>query len=290
MAEPPMTPADCDLRGMEWMPLYGGRLFGSDFDAHATDTEWRAAMQLWWSAWNQVPAASLPDDDVAMCRLAGLGRDLKAWRKIKARAIHGFVTCSDGRLYHRALADFAMESWARRLKDRERKAKWREQRERKTEQDRTRTETGTERGHDAGRDGDGDVPSQRDRTTDEMRRDATRRDSNASSEPNGSGGGPPGPAKQIFDQGIELLVGKGDCADAKAARSVIGKWRKTGTDQRVAALIREAMSDNISGPLEWITKALQRPDRDAPKPKATTAEEAIEQLKLDPGWQGRIPA
>ena len=175
LASPPV-PVDVDLRGMEWLPLYGGRLFGSDFDAHATDAEFRAGMQLWWSAWNQVPASSLPDDDVALCRLAGLGRDLKAWRKIKARALHGFITCSDGRLYHRALATFALESWERRLKDRERKAKWREQRERKTERDTprdgTRTETGTRRGQDA----DGDVPSQWDRTADEMRRDATRLD------------------------------------------------------------------------------------------------------------------
>lgn len=120
-----MTPADCDLRGLEWMPLYGGRLFGSDFDAHATDAEWRAALQLWWAAWNQVPAASLPDDDVALCRLAGYGRDVKGWVKVRSRALHGFVTCTDGRLYHRALSAFARESWERRLKDRARKAKYR---------------------------------------------------------------------------------------------------------------------------------------------------------------------
>ncbi len=151
----PMTPPDCDLRGLEWMPLYGGRLFGSDFDAHASDAEWRAAIQLWWAAWNQVPAASLPDDDVALCRLAGFGRDVKGWAKVRARALHGFVKCSDGRLYHRALAVFATESWARRLKDRERKAKYRAAKERSDERDGTRTETGTGRGPDAPRDGPG---------------------------------------------------------------------------------------------------------------------------------------
>ena len=160
----PMTPADCDLRGMEWMPLYGGRLFGSDFDAHATDAEWRAALQLWWAAWNQVPAASLPDDDVALCRLAGFGRDVKAWRKVKERALYGFAKCNDGRLYHKALVGFANESWQRRLKDRERKARFRADKERREAQGGTRTE----RGHDMEPMGDG--------TADEMRRDEMRRD------------------------------------------------------------------------------------------------------------------
>ena len=160
----PMTPADCDLRGMEWMPLYGGRLFGSDFDAHATDAEWRAALQLWWAAWNQVPAASLPDDDIALCRLAGFGRDVKAWRKVKTRALYGFAKCSDGRLYHKALVGFANESWQRRLKDRDRKARFRAEKERREAEAGTRTE----RGHDMEPLGDG--------TADAMRRDAMGRD------------------------------------------------------------------------------------------------------------------
>src|SRR5690606_32878899 len=85
--DPPVA-ADVDLRGLEYMPLFGVHLFGSEFNAAATDAEWRAAITLWWAAWNQVPAGSLPKDDVALCRLADLGRDLKLWRKLKARALH----------------------------------------------------------------------------------------------------------------------------------------------------------------------------------------------------------
>jgi hypothetical protein len=121
----PLTPPDSDLRGLEWMPLYGHRLFASDFDAHASDAEFRAALTLWWAAWNQVPAASLPDDEVALCRLAGLGRDAASWRAVRAQALHGFVPCSDGRLYHRAMAPIALDAWARRVKERTRKAAWR---------------------------------------------------------------------------------------------------------------------------------------------------------------------
>jgi hypothetical protein len=122
----PLTPPDCDLRGLEWMPLYGHRLFASDFDAHASDAVFRAALSLWWAAWNQVPAASLPDDDVTLCRLAGLGRDVERWRAIRAAALHGFARCADGRLYHAALAELALPAWDRRLKDRKRKERWKE--------------------------------------------------------------------------------------------------------------------------------------------------------------------
>lgn len=111
---PPLVPAEVDLRGLEYMPLLGGRLFSSDFNASATDAEWRAAVTLWWASWGQVPAGSLPADDVVLCRLADLGRDIKAWRKVKAKALHGFVPCSDGRLYHPIVAEQALIAWEKR--------------------------------------------------------------------------------------------------------------------------------------------------------------------------------
>lgn len=121
----PLVPAEVDLRGLDYMPLFGNHLFGSEFNAAATDSEWRAALTLWWAAWNQVPAGSLPSDDGALCRLADLGRDVKTWKKLRARALHGFTLCSDGRLYHAFICEQAMVAWDKRIKERERKAKWR---------------------------------------------------------------------------------------------------------------------------------------------------------------------
>ncbi len=124
----PMTPADSDLRGMDWMPLFGSRLFTSKFAAHAADAVFRAALRLWWAAWLQVPSASLPDDDAELCELAGLGRDRKQWAKMRAAdALHGFVKCADGRLYHPVLAPQAIVAWERRIKERERKRDYRGQ-------------------------------------------------------------------------------------------------------------------------------------------------------------------
>lgn len=116
----PLVPAEVDLRGYEFMPYYGDRLRESDLNSRATDAEYRAAHNLWWSAWKQVPAASLPSDDITLARLADLGRDLKTWGKVKARALHGFVQCFDGRYYHRVLAPLAVDAWEFRNKQRHR--------------------------------------------------------------------------------------------------------------------------------------------------------------------------
>jgi hypothetical protein len=91
------------------------RLFGSEFHAQTSDSAWRAGVTLWLKSFHQVPAASLPDDDVALARLAELGRDIKAWRRIKRGALRGWVHCRDGRIYHRVVAEKALEAWIEKL-------------------------------------------------------------------------------------------------------------------------------------------------------------------------------
>lgn len=156
LPEPPV-PLDADLRGLEWMPYYGDRLARSEFNARCSDSVYRAAHNLWWSSWNNVPAASLPNDDVALTRFADFGRDVKTFNRIKADAMHGFVLCADGRWYHFALAKMASEAWSRRVKERDRKAKWRQGKDgdetgtrRGQDGDRTRQTTGHEVGHEVG--------------------------------------------------------------------------------------------------------------------------------------------
>ncbi len=130
LPEPPVPP-DLDTRDLWWMKLDIGALLNSDFNVLTfDDTAWRAGVTLWCRAWHQVPAGSLPADDRALCHLAGLGRDLRRWRKIKADALHGFALCDDGRLYHGFLCKMALEAFeemtrfeARRQRDRDRKAK-----------------------------------------------------------------------------------------------------------------------------------------------------------------------
>jgi uncharacterized protein YdaU (DUF1376 family) len=117
----PMVPADVDLRGLEYMPLLGAKLFSSEFELEATDTEFRAGVRLWWAAWNQVPAASLPASDRSLCKLVGFDDNMAKWRKVKDRALHGFELCADGRLYHRRLSEQALIAWEKRSEHRHEK-------------------------------------------------------------------------------------------------------------------------------------------------------------------------
>ena len=117
---PPLVPADCDLRGLPWMPVDTVRLLDSDLFALSTGEEFKAAVALWCKAWQQVPAASLPSDDRVLAHLSGAGA---RWKKVKEQALRGFVTCSDGRLYHPVIAEKALEAWSHRIKQRERASK-----------------------------------------------------------------------------------------------------------------------------------------------------------------------
>src|SRR4051794_28113345 len=101
----PLTPADCDLRDFSRMMLDIRRLRASGFDAIADDAAWRAGLNLWMSAFHDVPAASLEDNEAGLCKAAGLGRDLETWACVKADAMRGWVLCSDGRWYHGTLAE-----------------------------------------------------------------------------------------------------------------------------------------------------------------------------------------
>ena len=111
----PLTPADCDLRDSKFMPMYVQALLNSGFNTMLDDTAWRAGVTLWLKAWHQVPAASLPSGDEDLCALAGFGRDLKRWKKVRDKALRGWTLCDDGRLYHPLIAEAALEAWISRL-------------------------------------------------------------------------------------------------------------------------------------------------------------------------------
>ncbi|VVE54583.1 hypothetical protein PAN31108_04941 [Pandoraea anhela] len=104
----PMTPADCDLRNFREMPIDVPRLLRSDL-AHDESPEacWSAVL-LWCVAWHEVPAGSLPDNDEWLAKRTGYwhkGKLDETWNSVRDGALHGWVKCSDGRLYHPVVAE-----------------------------------------------------------------------------------------------------------------------------------------------------------------------------------------
>jgi uncharacterized protein YdaU (DUF1376 family) len=108
----PLTPEDCDCRGLPFMPLEVARFTESDFAAISTGDEFKAAVLLWAKSWTQVPAASLPDNDRILARMTGY--TLAEWLKLREMALHNWIKCSDGRLYHPVIADLAVAAVAKR--------------------------------------------------------------------------------------------------------------------------------------------------------------------------------
>ena len=116
----PIVPPEVDLRDFAFMPLDVVRLRDSGLTAKASGDEFRAAVLLWCASWHQKPAASLPDDDQELANLCGYGRAPKEWKKIRAGALHGWMKCSDGRLYHPIVGEKACDAWASKLAQRAR--------------------------------------------------------------------------------------------------------------------------------------------------------------------------
>lgn len=101
---PPPVSCECTTRSMGSMLLDFNRLINSDFYALSTGDEFKAALTLWAAAWTQTPAGSLPSDERI---LAALSR-AKSWKKVRDRALHGFILCSDDRYYHAVLCEKAL--------------------------------------------------------------------------------------------------------------------------------------------------------------------------------------
>jgi hypothetical protein len=64
------------------------------FSKAATPQAFCAAMILRCTAWHQVPAGTLPDDDAALAAMTGL--DIETWATIREQALCGFTRFPDG--------------------------------------------------------------------------------------------------------------------------------------------------------------------------------------------------
>lgn len=289
-----MTPPGCVLQDFPHTPIFRARLFGSSFHARATDAEWRAGVTLWLKSWDQVPAGSLPDDDIELCRLAELARDLKTWKKVKAGALRGWVLCGDSRLYHPVVAEGVNNALEAKTAQRDKTLKARiaalekrlkessdeSQKAALTEEVRslklslsqkallsvTESVTGSD--------------------TESKRREEKGREGNSYSEPNGSGGKPPkltDPKEIIFGYGLSMLVSAG--TPEKQARSFLGGLEKHHGPTTLIDTLRDCAKARPLQPLEWLAAALPPPSVGG-KPNAQEALEASNNAVLQRVLQG----
>jgi hypothetical protein len=277
----PLTPADCDLRDFAFMPLDIVRIFGSEFHATANDAEWRAGVTLWLKSFHQVPAGSLPDDDIVLARLAEMGRNLRGWRKVRPVAMRGWRRCDDGRLYHPVVAEKVNDAWDRKMLARERgkkgnEARWGRIRGR-LKQEKSET-TQDDKPH---RDFDGALISGEKHNEINPNSILNRSLNDPCSIPEGSQGtgtvysvpkgtgetapelpsaetSPPDWRTQLFRDGVPIVSGLTGKPTA-SARPLIGKWLKSSRDdcRRVLRVLEDARDANPIDPVAWVEAALR---------------------------------
>lgn len=262
----PMTPADCDLQDFPFMPLHVARLRDSDLAARAHPEALWYAVMLWSASWHQIPAASLPSDEVVLAKLCGLGRDLRTFRKHKAEAMHGFVLCDDGRLYHPVVAEQALTAW-----ESKRQQRWRTEcaRIKKANQrNGTNLPSPSYEAFLAGM-----SLGQADPCPDAVPRDSVECPSGHGIQETGTGTGTGNssedkssagnsiiddPARAAWDLAVELLTRRGAMSDGKA-RAFFGKvLRDNGLEGRdLLGAIATAMSAGTGDPQSYLTRAAQ---------------------------------
>ncbi len=266
----PMTPAGTNLQDFPHTPILRSRLFGSSFHARTTDSEWRAGVTLWLKAWEQVPAGSLPDDDIELCRLAELARDLKTWKKLKAGAMRGWVLCSDGRLYHPVVAEVVRNALDAKTAQRDKTLKARIASLKKAlaeASDEDKKVTLTEEIRKLSQrlslvQSQDELLSVTGPVTESKRREEKGREGKGldSSEPNGSGasgGAKPkltDPKEIIFGYGLSMLVNAS--TPEKHARSFLGGRVKEYDEATVVNALRDCAKAKPLQPLEWLAAAL----------------------------------
>lgn len=117
-----LVPADLDVRSIPGFILDVEKMENSEILAMSTGDQFKAAFRLWCKAWKQVPAGSLPNNELVLASWSGAG---PRWPKVRDMALHGFIACSDGRLYHPVLcADATRAAKARQQRKDAIDARW----------------------------------------------------------------------------------------------------------------------------------------------------------------------
>lgn len=253
----PLVPEDVDLTGYPFTPLFRARLFGSRFNAKATDSEWRAGVTLWLKSWDQFPAGTLPDDDDELAYLAAVPLD--RWKAIKGMAMHGWVLCQDGRLHHAVVAEGILEAWAARKKAIERGAAGAAKRWGRKVKSQNRQSNGAS-----------NAPAIEQASSKHSNGEGQGEGKKVTPAPSGAAfEGPSSPDDKtwVFNEGAHAIAQLTSKPIARA-KSLVGKWLKDLSENagQLRGIIEDTAIKKPGDPVSWITASVQARKGGAPQP------------------------
>ncbi|MFJ1256001.1 DUF1376 domain-containing protein [Cupriavidus sp. CuC1] len=289
-APEPLTPADCDLKDFAFMPLDVSRLRDSELASNETPEACWAAVLLWSASWHQVPAASMPNDEMwiaTQARYAIRGKIDKAWKDVRPGALRGWIECSDGRLYHPVVAEKARDAWKAKLEQR-----WRTECGRiKKHNDRHEganvpkptfeewMSLGCPQGHPlfVPRDTGGNPEDKTGDNASKRQGEGQGQGDPTTSVPDGTGGMPPVKSPDQMTKDELWAAGKSLLAQAgtpeKQCGSIVGKLVADYTPEIVIEAVRAAVIERPADPIAYLKACCQHA---AGQRKAPNKQEALE--------------
>lgn len=116
-------PPDTRAKGYRFELDYE-RIMQSDTWALASMRQRPLLLMIWFVAWQQTPCGSLPDGDELIA--ARIGIDESEFEQNRAILLRGWEKADDGRLYHPVVSEMVLEMLARKTRETQRKANYRE--------------------------------------------------------------------------------------------------------------------------------------------------------------------
>lgn len=201
------------------LPIFGDAYLADTH--HLTLEEHGAYFKLLLLAWRS-PGCSLPDDDQRLARMLAIGP--AKWAKLKP-CVMAFWMLSDGAWTQKRLSkERAWTDKKAASNSSSAKKRWNKQ------------DTEKQGNEECERISERNAPPP------------------PLSIPNGMGVPPVDTVKAIWDIGITLLTASGH--EERAARSIVGRWRKEHGDGKTLAALIDCQAKSITNPVEWMAKVL----------------------------------
>lgn len=119
----PPYPEDTRAKGYR-LELDYERIIQSDTWALASNRQRPLLLMIWFVAWQQTPCGSLPDSDELIA--VRIGMETNEFQQNRATLLRGWEKANDGRLYHPVVSEIVLEMLARKSRETQRKAEYRE--------------------------------------------------------------------------------------------------------------------------------------------------------------------
>jgi len=119
----PPYPSDTRAKGYRFELDYE-RIVQSDTWALASASQRPLLLMLWFVAWQQSPCGSMPDSDELIAVRIGMG--VEEFKRSRLILLRGWEKADDGRLYHPVVSEMVLEMLARKTRETQRKADYRE--------------------------------------------------------------------------------------------------------------------------------------------------------------------